>query len=131
HGQILAQAGGEGGPLDAFKKFIADKDNKELLELLQAACSDEIFLWGGKSFIDFYTLYGKVNTTQQFAGVEAAITQMDPGKAPIRAVLHALQKNRELFKVPEFVIGFKLKDTKAALAQLKRGEAHLKALAGG
>ena len=49
----------EGGPLEHYKKFTEDKDNKELVHLLLDALSDEIFIWGGKGWnVSFRTLHG-------------------------------------------------------------------------
>ena len=39
----------KGGPIDTYKKFTEDKENKELVELLIDAVGQEVFFYAGKS----------------------------------------------------------------------------------
>jgi hypothetical protein len=112
------------GPLAHYKKFTEDKENQDLVALLLDAVSHDVFVYGGKGWVDFLTLAGKVNTAQQFAPLQALIggNFAEVNNAQARAILRELQKNRELVKVPEFVLGFKIKDAKEAEKQLGRLE---------
>jgi hypothetical protein len=119
----------EDGPLAGWKKFMAVKENRALLQLLKDAVSHEIFFYGGRSWDDLLALLVKVNNARMFAAPEALFSGMDPMKAQARTALLVLQKNKELFKTPELVLGFKVKDTKEAEAQIERLEGLLTGLA--
>jgi hypothetical protein len=112
-----------GGPLEMYKKFTADKDNKDLVDLLIDAVSHEVFIYGGKNTSDFPTLVLK----SYFAASESVQGGLQGGpdeliKGMVRAALVNAQKNRELINAPELVIGFKVKQAKKAVAQLDRLE---------
>jgi hypothetical protein len=113
-------------------KLLEDKENKELVSLLLDAVSTDVFVYGGSSWNDLFKVLGSVNNSQ-FASVKALLGGADPltaNKAQMNAMLLSVQKNRELVKVPDLVLGFKVKDAKKAQAQLGRLEAlasaHLK-----
>ena len=119
--QALAKLNEEGGPLEAYKKFTENKENKELVNLVLGALSDEVFLWGSKGWSDLLVLYGKVNGAQTFAPLGALFgAQGGAEKAQMRGMLLALQKNSKLIQVPGLVLGFKVKEPKKIVAQLKR-----------
>jgi hypothetical protein len=86
--------------------------------------SQEIFIYGGKGWTDFFALLSKVNNAMQLGPFQALLSGnlADVNKAQARAVLRELQKNREMIKAPEFVIGFKLEDANKAAKQLTRLE---------
>jgi len=110
--------------ISQFHKFLEDKDNKDLADVLLQAVSDEVFFYGGRNWNDFIRVLGRLNAAQQWSAIGPLSMGNFEGmqKAPFRAMLAAAQKDRELISVPEFVIGFKLKDTKKAVAQLERLE---------
>jgi len=121
--QALAKLSEEGGPLEMYKNFTKVKENKELVDLVLGAISDEVFLWGSKEWADLINLYGKVNGAQQLAPLEALFGGGGGNEmAQFRGMLLALQKNRKLLQTPGLVIGFRVKDAKKALAQIKRLE---------
>jgi hypothetical protein len=129
--QLQSHLHGEDGPLAGYKKFMEDKDNQELVQLIHGALADEIFVWGGKGWGDLMGLAMKLNSAQQFAPLEGLLGGVDPQKAQARAVLLELNKNRKLIKVPELVFGFRVQDPKKVLAQVRRAEKPLTQLAQG
>ncbi len=120
--QLQSQLHGEDGPLAGYKKFMENKDNRELVELLHGALADEVFVWGGKGWGDLFTLLGKLNSAQQFGPIEAMLGGANPQTAQARAILLELNKNRKLLKAPELVFGFRVGDPKKVLAQVRRAE---------
>src|SRR5262249_39109174 len=62
------------------------------------------------------------NNAQSWAPLKALASGQNPQTAQLRGVLQALQQNRSQVKVPELVLGFKLKDAKGAEAQIARLE---------
>jgi len=127
----MAQLGKEGGPLQMYKQFMEDKENQELLALLGEAASDEVFVYLGKTWNDLLKVAVQVNQGQSLGTYRAALASEDPTRGQIRGALLALQEHRSLVKAPEWVVGFKLKDTKKAEDQLKRLEKLAGALVGG
>lgn len=110
------------GPLGMYKKFVEDKDNKELVDLLLEGVSDEVFVYAGKSWGDAMRLLLAVNNAQSWAPLSAAIGGQDQQRTQFRAMLLAAQKNHQLMKMPDLVFGLKIKSAAKAEAQLKRLE---------
>jgi hypothetical protein len=122
----------EGGPLEMYNKFMEDKDNKDLVSVLLQGLSEDCFVYGGASWVDFVSLLMKVNQAQQTAPLQAiaAGNPAEANKFLARGILHALQKDKDKVKVPDTVFGFKVKDTTKAVAQLDRLEKIATKLAG-
>jgi hypothetical protein len=103
---------------------LKDPENKDLLQVLGEAVSEEIFVYGGSSWIDFSKLFQRINAANQFGRPVAMLKEGggNPGEAQARVMLNALAANADLIRVPDLVIGFKVRDTKKAEAQIKRLE---------
>jgi hypothetical protein len=119
---LRAEMAKEDSPLANWKKFTASEENRALIDLVKDAVSHEIFIYGGRAWNDFFALLLKVNSAQQFAPAQALLSGNDPNKAQGRAILLALQKNKELIKTPDLVLGFKVSDVKQAETQIARLE---------
>jgi hypothetical protein len=104
-------------------KLLEIKENRELLELLQEAVSDEVFVYGGEGWAGLLALMGQYNNTLYYQILDS-ILEGGPGgqKAMMRTIAQFLDRNRTALKVPDLLLGFKLKDAKKAEAQLKRLE---------
>jgi len=111
------------GPWGQIQKALEDKDNQALIEVLTDAASNEIFVYGGGDFNGLITAYFKANNANSL-GTLQALTEggADAGKANMRAMLQSLQKNKEMLKFPDLVIGFKVSDAKKVNAQIDRLE---------
>jgi hypothetical protein len=119
------------GQLQSLRSFFEEEDNRKLLDFLADAASHEIFVYGGPNTLQFNELMGIINTGVNFAPLERLIEtkgeEPDP-KAQPRAILRAMAANPELIVVPDFVLGFKVTDTKRAQGQVERLETVLTAL---
>jgi hypothetical protein len=124
YAKAMAELEKAGGPLEMYKKFTADEENKELVSILLGAVSNEVFMYGGKEWNDFMTVYMQTYMGMSFAPLQAILSgRLNPeeiNKSQVRGALLALQQNREKLKIPEFVIGFRLSEPKKAVAQLDR-----------
>lgn len=109
-------------PLKAYEKFVANKDNQALIDVLTEAGSEEIFVYGGKGFDDLMRLAQEVSHAQTVEPLRAMLEGGNPDKAQKRGIVLALQAKRSLLKIPELVIGAKVKDPKKAAAQVTRLE---------
>jgi hypothetical protein len=122
----------EQGPLAGLRQWYEKGEGRQLVSLLGDLVADEMFFYGGKDSIEFLVLLQELNTANQFA----PLAQLLQGRAEaagrpetrLRFILQTLAANADRIKVPDGVIGFKLKDTKAAQAQLNRLEKLTKAL---
>jgi hypothetical protein len=125
--KALEHGGKEGGPLEMYKKFTQDPQNKELVTILLDAVSSEVFCYGGKEWNDFLSVYMNAYLGMSFGPLQALASGRvnnpdDINKAQVRGALKALQQNRAKIKPPEFVMGFKLTHPEKAVAQLDRLE---------
>jgi hypothetical protein len=128
--QMLRQKAEEGlnqpgGPLAKVKEWYEQRDNRQLLRLLGEMFSDEIFCYGGRDAGDLFTLLGDLQNVQRFAPLAALMEGKDPQRAQspaaqARFILRYLAQNADRIKAPDLVIGFRLRDTKRARAQLRR-----------
>jgi hypothetical protein len=120
------------GNLAEVRKFFEQAENKELLDVLADAVSNEIFVSGSETWVSFVTLAMRLNGAVQFGPVRAMLEGnpggLPPGQLQAYFVLKALADNLELIQVPDLMIGFKVSDTKKADAQIKRLEAIAKAM---
>jgi hypothetical protein len=109
------------GQLAGLRQFYEQPENKELVALLADAVSNEIFVYGGESFVGFVNLMTQLQGSMQFG----RLTQLGKGpadqtQAQIASLLEALKENQELIKIPDVIVGFKISDPKKAENQLKR-----------
>jgi len=124
---MMAKPGG--GPMDGIMKLLEAKENKELLQVLHEAVSDEIFIYGGKSLPEMLALAQKTYNSASFAPLQALIGGGDPTKAQLRTVFKSLAANKAKVRVPDLVFGFKVKDTKKVEDQIRRLDKLAEALA--
>ena len=114
---------GPGGPLSLIKPLLKDR---KLLELLMDMASDEIFVYGDQEYGNLLQLYSQVTSEINAAQYERLFSgNFDPGDDPMqpyRAALRKLNKDIDKLKVPTTVIGFRIKNTDNAAAQLARLE---------
>jgi hypothetical protein len=115
-----------GGKLAEVHAFFSQEENKELLALLADAGSEEIFCYGGESWIGFLELFQKGYGAFQYGPLKGQL-EGNPGglsatQLQMQAIVRVLAQNPGIVKVPDFVIGGKLKDVKRAERQLKRLE---------
>lgn len=124
-GLIDVQLRQPGGPFDMWEQFKKDPENKQLAELMSDLLAHEIFLYGGGSWPDFVEVLVDVQGGRPGAQLTRALGAAqgkDATELMARHILLEMSKKPELLQVPEVVIGFKVRDGKAAVAQLGRLE---------
>jgi hypothetical protein len=111
--------------------MLKQPENRDLVDMLTDAVSDEIFVYGGASWVEFSNLMQQLNTSNQFGSLLARVEGGDnQAEAQARVVLNALAANTKLIRVPEVVVGFKIKNAKKAEAQIKRLETVIEGFSG-
>ncbi len=122
--KMLSEMAKQGHPQQAAA-FFAQPQNQRLLRLLSDMGADEIFIYGGQSWIEIFHLLS------EFSGFGSQIAMMGPNANPKQAqamLFKAIMKNGKRFKVPSLVIGFKVSSAEAANEQLARLEQLLRGL---
>ncbi|HEY7423185.1 MAG TPA: hypothetical protein VH682_02990 [Gemmataceae bacterium] len=117
---------GENGRLAALREWVEQDENRDLLQLLKDAFSDEIFCYGAANWVQFVDLLIQLNGAQQIGRFQQVLKDPSDPQAMVmaraRVMLRVLAENRDKVKAPDFVLGFKIKDAKKAEAQIKRLE---------
>jgi len=108
-------------PRNPLGQFFKAKENQELLDLLADMASSEIFFYAPAGFSDFL----QVLSETQGANLGQIVTQLTTGQKPksedqIHDMLTVLQAHKDKLKMPSFIWGFRLEDTRRAQAQLDR-----------
>ncbi|HTU19384.1 MAG TPA: hypothetical protein VMG10_15090 [Gemmataceae bacterium] len=122
--------------LAAFRQWLAQEENQDLVQMLKDAVSTEIFCYAAGNWVDFVDLvqqmYGgnSYGPFRQWLKDPQLKNQKAMQNASVRELLRALARNPNKIKVPDFVVGFKIKNAKKAKAQIDRLETLLQALAG-
>jgi hypothetical protein len=118
------------GPVAEARKFFEEPENRQLLDLLADMASDEIFFYGGPSSADFSVLMARYQNQVQIQQMILALKQIGQEQnqehMQAKAYLDALVTMQDRIKVPDVVVGFRVKDTARAEAQLRRLETLLK-----
>ena len=122
YARLKSELGKEDGPMAQVNRLMQSKENQELVQLLIEMASDEVFVYGDKSWGDLLALAGKVSNAQNVSQVRALLNGSDVNKAGMRGMLLNLQSNRKMLRLPDLVFGFKLKNADRAEAQIKRLE---------
>ncbi len=129
-GKVREQLAQEDGPTAEARKFFEAPENRQLIDLFLDMASEEIFVYGGPSSADFYVLMARYNNQVQVQQMVLALKQFAEGKeqehAQAKAYLDALVSLQDLIKVPDMVVGFRVKDPARAEAQLRRLETLIK-----
>ncbi len=109
-----------------FHAALEDSENRDTVDLLTEMVSDEVFVYGDKHVVDFMRLFQIVNTAQSFGTMRAQLSgeggERSAEQVKAGAVLSALARHPKLIRVPNVVIGFKVKNTKLATEQLAKFE---------
>jgi hypothetical protein len=113
--QLEAMRRMPGGPLEQLNNFIEAPEYADVRKLLADMVSNEIFIYGDSSYGDLVALFGAINSANRLGAIGGG---GDPLAQP-RALLRALNENREQLQVPGTLIGFRLKDTELGKQQLK------------
>jgi len=101
-------------------------DVKKLIDLAVDMASQEVFIYGDASCIQFVDLVqqlvGAVRYGPMLAQLSGRARGISPNQLMPMMLLATLSENADLLKVPDMVIGFKLANRAAAEEQLKKLE---------
>jgi hypothetical protein len=124
--QKLQDALKDGGSLAQVFQLYQQPENQQLLAMLGDMVSQEIFIYGGPSWVGFMDLAGQLNAAQSYGPLLMLMTgqaeQKRPEKLQVAMLLRTLANNLKSVRIPDLVVGFKLSQTQHAQDQLKRVE---------
>lgn len=105
-------------------QFLGDPENQELMALAADAFSDEAFIYGERSFVDFAALLHELSRSGQLLKIqigESTDTTADE-LVQAREWFRALDARSDRLVVPAIMIGWKLSDMPRAQRQIARLE---------
>lgn len=95
---------------------------QKVVELLTDMTSDEVFMYGDKSFVEFFELLQDLNAAVSSAPMKAQLHGETEGQSPnemqAAACISTLAQNVKRIGLPNLLLGFKLKDTDLAKEEL-------------
>ena len=122
--------GPDGGKVRAI---LENPEVQKGLALLGDMFSNEVFFFADSAAIDLGELFQKLNSSRMYGTLTAlASGGIGPGETPLaqaQLMLATLAENIELLKVPNAIIGFRVKDQKAAADQITKLEMGINGLA--
>ena len=100
---------------------------KKGLALLGDMFANEVFIYADPAAIDAAELFQKLNTTRSFGQLTALASgdfeRGELGRAQVQLVLSTLAEKIDLLKVPNVIVGFRVKDRTLAGEQITKLEA--------
>jgi len=110
----------EDSPVAGAMAILQMPENQQLVQMLGEMVSDEVFIYGDVGWAELFDLLMEMNREARRAmadmGGDPEALEGGPGKE----MLELFVKYIDQAKIPDTVIGFKLKDTDRAKKQLKR-----------
>jgi hypothetical protein len=115
-----------------IKQAMQQPENQQLVELLKDAVSSEVFMYGEPGFGAAIGVMNQLNAASNAGQFEAlaAGEASEAGKYQLQKVIEVLEQQGDQLKFPNSVIGFRLTNSDAAVAQLARLEAIANAVLG-
>jgi hypothetical protein len=113
------------GPFSGLVRFKNDSANRPLMDLLDDMWGQEIFVYGGPGWGDGIRWYREFIGESFMAGVDSGLNGRANPRDPFNGLLPVLKKlasGSQHIRIPELVVGFRLKNPDASAA-LKRLEA--------
>lgn len=131
---LLKQQYEQGDAFAVFRQWIEQEENRDLVEMLRDAVSTEMFCYGAGNWVDFVDLFQQIYGVSRFSKLQQLLNEpQNPDRkalqyAQLQGMLRALAENPNKIKIPDFVLGFKIKNAKKAESQVKRLETLLEGL---
>ena len=123
------QAGNPESVPGQIQKALNDPDTRKLIDLAVDLGSTEIFCFGDESMVDFANLAQRTMNAVRYRPIIMQVTGeakgMSDQEVQGRVFLSALAENPGLLKLPEMVMGFRVKNTASATEHLQKLEAIL------
>jgi hypothetical protein len=123
--QLQKEAGGPDP--NELAKLLEQPDVKAAYDLAIDAVSHEVFIYGDAGYADLLEQFTDLSNEMNAIQLEGAKAGGAPDEATRRKIGELLIKHVQRLKVPDTVIGLKLKDPQAAGPQLTKLEAFLAA----
>ena len=105
-----------------IETVLKNPETRKIIDLLCDMASDEIFVYGDESFVDFLTLAQNLMGAMRYGPMVMELTGQNKGRNPNelqgQVLMSALAQNVDLIGAPNLVVGFKLKSTDLAKEQL-------------
>ncbi|MEA1952335.1 MAG: hypothetical protein U9N87_13205, partial [Planctomycetota bacterium] len=98
-----------------METFFNDPQVQRFIEFLGDICSDEVFVYGDRGFVDLVELLHEIN----LAAMSNSLDGQPSGECPI---LKTLAKNPDRIVAPNLVMGFRIRDQHLAAEQLGKLE---------
>lgn len=120
----LMQAASPETPVGKFQQILSDPQVQAALALLGDMLSNEAFVYGDASTLDFLELLQEIqggNQLAQFLSLREE-NKAEQSKAQAKMVLGLLAENVDRVKVPNLVLGFRVQNTQRAVEQLAKLE---------
>ncbi len=112
----------EQGNLAQLQAALENPETRKALDLFVEMASHEMFVYGDKDFADFVDLFQSANAAQSFGPMLAQITgqtnDRKPNEIQAAAIVSVLAKHADQIRVPNLVVGFKVKNAELAKEQL-------------
>ena len=109
---------------------LRDPEQRKLIDLAAELVSDEVFVYGDESLIGSIALVQQVASAMRYGPMvlqlSGAAEPFDEDELQAMLLLAVLAENIDLIRVPELVVGFKIKNTEYAVAQRDRLETLLR-----
>lgn len=116
------QAADPASPVAQIKAGLEDPANKAAIDLGVDMVSNEIFVYGDKSYVGFVDLMQQIIGATRYGPMMVQLSgqadEYSPDEIQGMLLFSVLAENLDLIKTPNLVIGFKLKDPKAAATHL-------------
>lgn len=110
-----------------FEAALKNPETRKIVDLLIGMVSDEVFVYGDDSCIDVLELLQDVQNASNYGPIVLQATgqakDLNPQQLKAKVALSALAQHSDLIGMPNFVVGFKLKNADLAKEQLIKLEA--------
>lgn len=105
---------------------LRDPEQKKLLDLIAEMFSDEVFVYGDQSLVGSVSLLQQINGAMRYGPMVLQLSgetsEFDENQLQGMFLLAVLAENVDLIRVPELVMGFRVKSVDNVAAQLERLE---------
>jgi hypothetical protein len=110
------------------REYLASDEGKEVAALCKEMVADEVFSYGSADIADAIALFTEVNNINRSAQFEAAISGQDPGQLMARRLFEWFDAHKEQLKLPDMVMGFRVRNRDRATRLLAFYEHELESL---
>jgi hypothetical protein len=111
-----------------LREYLDSNEGKETLALVKEMVSDEIFLYGSADVAELFVLFAEFNNITRTVQFEAAVSGQSEDEIIARKVFDWLESKKSQLKLPDVVLGFRIRNRERATRLLGLFERDVKAL---